>query len=532
MASKQQAVSYSKDTSTIISTNDPSTIIENGKLILPRDGNPRQINIQKDGYLSETKIITPYKRTGLYWAGITINIATGFILSSLAGNILKDDLHEYDHLLLGFAGISSGVLSGVLGGEINPRLINYTDSIDLNVPMLKTIKRDSTMKEVYLNKTSFNLTSNSIKYQFIGYNEYLKGNNKLKKVQNIKKDIKIENSIFTNEINNILKRNGFVDTSGLVLKGGYGQNLFINTTINELNFTRVACNRIRQNAIYVEDLFNCFSTISIKTKWELLDIYKNIIYSDTFLIKSSELLENHLMDNDFILKNHINNAVEKGLFTFMNSARFMNELKISDSEIKNQLNEIVINKPKNYVKSLEDAVMASVTITSKNGHGSGLIISEDGLIATNYHVIADSTLLEVILNDGNKHKTTIVQINKEADLAILKIDKTGLKPFLISDSNNIEIGKDVFAIGTPKATDLSQTISKGIISALRTSSNGSKIIQTDSKVNSGNSGGPLVDTEGNLIGVVNAKHSGLGVEGISFAIPANIILPSLNIKYN
>jgi len=192
---------------------------------------------------------------------------------------------------------------------------------------------------------------------------------------------------------------------------------------------------------------------------------------------------------------------------------------------------LVFPKPVKYVSTLDEAIKATATIKTKNGHGSGFIASENGYLITNYHVVADSTKLEVILNDGSIHKAQVLQVNKDIDLAILKIEKTGLMPFMLQDTPSFSLGKEVYVIGTPSAEDLSQTLSKGIISSIRKQADGSKLIQTDASVNSGSSGGPLVDKSGSLLGVVNSKLVGLGVEGISFAIPASMIMPTLKLVY-
>jgi len=280
-------------------------------------------------------------------------------------------------------------------------------------------------------------------------------------------------------------------------------------------------------------MYYCFSTITIKTKWDVLDIYKNIVYSDTLLLKSSEKLEDGSLTDADLLKEHISNAMETGLYTIMNTPGFRNTAAIDKSiSISNQTSEIKIRKPEKFATSLEEAVEATVTIKTNKGHGSGFLITQDGFLITNYHVVKDSSKIEVILNDDTKYLAKVLTINKEADLALLKIEKSIPKPLLISENSSLNIGKEVFAIGTPEAADLSQTLSKGIISSVRNQANGLKLLQTDISINSGNSGGPLVDLNGNLMGVVNSKIVGIGTEGISFAIPANTILQSLNIIFN
>jgi S1-C subfamily serine protease len=115
-------------------------------------------------------------------------------------------------------------------------------------------------------------------------------------------------------------------------------------------------------------------------------------------------------------------------------------------------------------------------------------------------------------------------------LALLKIDTQNAKAFTMPKTKNYKIGDDIFAIGTPKSLELGQSLSKGIISGLR-SQNNISLIQTDASVNGGNSGGALVSKSGEFIGVVNAKLFGVGVEGLGFSIPAETVMQDLSIDY-
>ena len=164
------------------------------------------------------------------------------------------------------------------------------------------------------------------------------------------------------------------------------------------------------------------------------------------------------------------------------------------------------------------------------GAGSGVIISEDGYIITNNHVICGSdgtTIAEKItvrLTDGSEYDATVIGTDADADIAILKIDKTGLTPAVMGDSDKLSVGEDVIAVGNPLG-ELGGSVTNGIISALdrEISVNGVEmnLLQTNAAVNPGNSGGGLFNMRGELIGVVNAKSSGDGVEGLGFAIPVN-----------
>ena len=162
--------------------------------------------------------------------------------------------------------------------------------------------------------------------------------------------------------------------------------------------------------------------------------------------------------------------------------------------------------------------------------GSGFVISDDGYILTNYHVIEtayqNNYAVNVITHDGTRYDATIVGIEASNDIAVLKIDATGLTPATLGNSDSLAVGDDVCAVGNPLG-ELEFTSTFGHVSALdrliTTEEGGSAInmFQIDAAVNSGNSGGPVYNDQGQVVGVVNAKYSATGVEGIGFAIPAN-----------
>ena len=160
--------------------------------------------------------------------------------------------------------------------------------------------------------------------------------------------------------------------------------------------------------------------------------------------------------------------------------------------------------------------------------GSGFIISSDGYILTNYHVIEtaykNDLLIKVCLNDGTEYFAKVIGYEENNDIAVIKIDVTGLNPAVIADSDRINVGQKVYAVGNPFG-ELVYTMTEGIVSARdREVSVEGKTINTfqfSAAVNSGNSGGPLYDANGEVIGIVTAKPMRSSVEGIGFAIPIN-----------
>lgn len=169
-----------------------------------------------------------------------------------------------------------------------------------------------------------------------------------------------------------------------------------------------------------------------------------------------------------------------------------------------------------------------------SGSGSGVIISDDGYIVTNNHVIENAKEIEVILNDNRKYSAKIIGADPSTDIAVLKIEESGLTAIPLGNSDNLRVGEWVLAVGNP--FNLTSTVTAGIVSAKarninllsERSSNGvvpiESFIQTDAAVNPGNSGGALVNTNGELIGINTAIASMTGsYAGYSFAVPVNLV---------
>ena len=161
--------------------------------------------------------------------------------------------------------------------------------------------------------------------------------------------------------------------------------------------------------------------------------------------------------------------------------------------------------------------------------GSGIVVSSDGYILTNTHVIDEGERATVQLYDGTNCAAKLVAADSQSDVAILKIEKTGLTPAVFASSKNIRTGDAVCAIGNPLSPDYSLTMTSGIISATsrEISYNGAvmKLLQTDTSINEGNSGGPLFNDRGQVIGITNMKivSSFSNIEGIGFAIPSDTL---------
>ena len=184
-----------------------------------------------------------------------------------------------------------------------------------------------------------------------------------------------------------------------------------------------------------------------------------------------------------------------------------------------------------YIKAIPSVV--SITCQSQHGSstGSGVVLSDSGYIVTNAHVVENAVSLEVLLSDGTTHAARIVGSDAFSDLAVLHIATTGLTPAEFGDDTGLRVGDSVVAIGDPLGIELRGTMTNGIVSAINrdvyADGRTMTLIQTNAALNSGNSGGPLLNCYGQVIGINTMKMgdnmSTAGVEGLGFAIPSTTV---------
>jgi S1-C subfamily serine protease len=187
-----------------------------------------------------------------------------------------------------------------------------------------------------------------------------------------------------------------------------------------------------------------------------------------------------------------------------------------------------------YVQSAAGVVTISVTTVLGQATGSGIVIDTKGDIVTNAHVVAGAHQIEVTFSDGRTVGATLVGSNSAADLAVVRVSvaASSLHPLTLANSDNVQVGDTVYAIGSPFG--LSGTLTSGIVSAIhRTGSavggSPSDLIQTDTPINPGNSGGPLLNAQGQVVGINEAIESPVdGSVGVGFAIPSNQVAQGLS----
>jgi serine protease Do len=396
--------------------------------------------------------------------------------------------------------------------DYGPKSFNYNKEINCSAEALEIKTRKDDEKYVYLKNTAFDLKKEDIKLKSIKHKSFKKSKNKYKEKEFINEDIKFDNSIFSESVTEILKENNYIDTTQTIFKSKIN-TLYISSKITKLDIENVWSISAKR--------YQNFFVSKMEIEWEIFDLYGQSKYKKSFKATSGEFAA---IGNEF-LKNCIQDAISESFYKFMDSKdvraliKKENEEKIKYDILNLQRGELISN--------IEDAMNSTVTIKVKDGHGSGCVVSKDGYIVTNFHVVANSDKLTVVDREGIEHVAKLIRKNENLDLALIKVENVNFKcSYIIPNSKNYSIGDDIFVIGTPTSVELGQTLSKGIISGNRTFDQ-NNFIQTDASVNGGNSGGALTKKSGELIGIINAKISGLGVEGLGFSIPAELITSGL-----
>jgi serine protease Do len=212
--------------------------------------------------------------------------------------------------------------------------------------------------------------------------------------------------------------------------------------------------------------------------------------------------------------------------TVLDTKNGLTSLGSQIGSLDTELTKLKASASSDFSGIIDSAIKSVVTIKTDIAQGSGFIIASGGYVVTNEHVVANATAATVITYDGKTHRVSLIGDDATMDIALLKIDDTSYSPIELEDSNNVQIGQKVIAIGNPLGLQFS--VSEGIVSAINRAGENklNDYIQTDASLNPGNSGGPLIDTDGKVIGINNFKIS--DSENIGFALESNYIKSTVN----
>lgn len=330
-----------------------------------------------------------------------------------------------------------------------------------------------------------------------------------------------ENTIFTDDLSKILYESGYIDTVNRIFQDN-------NNTI----YLRAKIRKIDE--FVVTEGWQNYRKLGLDITWLTYNHFDEVVDSVSFYSFSDPFVSGAFEEANYV--DMINDVLTQSYFELKQTPAFQGRLKIqTDFAIKEAPLKLI--QPKSTVKELSDAALASVIIKrTDGGHGSGFVITQDGYILTNYHVVSGKTegqptTFKVVLANGIQLDGKIVRYNKARDLALLKVEYNFEKAFLLSETKSFKNLSEVYTIGAPKSVELGQSVSLGLISNERVVNN-NNLLQVNININGGNSGGPLFEKNGTLQGVIQSKLVGKDTEGVGFAIPAYLVPSYLNINYS
>ena len=467
--SKDQDVKIRTNSKNTKVYNEGDSVGEGRNMVVPmkRDGDDKQFVIKRDGYKDEYRVIGQYKNSN--W-----KILTWFPFGIL---LLPPALDQGDKSKV------------------------YKDSYYFKND-LKIKERTKDQKYVFLNNTVYDLDPKDFRLYFHDAKDYYEDDYVQDEYIYTEEESKFEDEEITDVMNSILKKHNYIDTTEKIITTN-NNTLYVDAKVDHVHVNRISL-----------DKWVSFVTTETKIEWKILNAYEEEKFSTTIESQSGEIdVDYYENPIDFSLAD----AIHEGFFELVQKEKVQNLLE-KDAELdKTFEGTISLNKGQS-PKTLPEAQEATVTLGNDEGHGSGVVVSKDGYIITNYHVGSQEDI-KVFVGDGQELEPEMVRANKAADLCLMKVDHKFDKTFRLPKNSSYNSGQTIYTIGTPSSKELGQTLSKGIISGIREEDKW-KLIQMDASVNPGSSGGALTDENGNLIGIVNAKLMGYGIEGIGFSIPA------------
>ncbi|MGM0634814.1 MAG: trypsin-like peptidase domain-containing protein [Bacteroidota bacterium] len=483
---KKQSVVIDTDSNNAKVYIDKEEVGEGNKVTseIKRDMIPHQIRIEKEGYKDEYFVAYQYKKSPWYIMSV----------------------------------VPFGVLLYPLVNDMGPKSWNFDKEIIADRGSTKLPERKEDEKEIVVGKTKFDISKSDATMNLISGRAYKKKDKiNVKQSQSFGgQGLQMENTIFSKAIYELLSETNYVDTTATLLKS---RASIVNLEAEVKNM------EVFNAARYKRGHSLPLHFVELGVIWKVSDVYGQSVFEKKINGKSGDFA---YFFSDKTASKSVKDALQSSLASLLEDDEFKEILQGNEFE-EEDYDLLTVSDGNIIPNDINEAMKASCTIKNKDGHGSGFVIGKEGYVLTNFHVVADKKELKVIDDKGLEHEAEVIRYSQSKDLALLKVDHQFENSFKLKDANEYKRGLEVFAIGTPTSVELGQSLTKGIISGIRENEE-VKYIQIDASINSGNSGGPLITTNGELIGVVNAKVKGLGIEGLGFVIPAEEIQAALNIN--
>lgn len=463
------------------------------------------ISSSKEHYQTTSRVITRKKFNYYKLIDFIIPLAADIIYFSPVYKNIKPDLR------------SVVILPGIFWWIPAFRGPFYVYDKNYAAPTPQTLYPKRTVNQNYISAMDlhFNVPKeNFTTTTFLDYDSFLNKNKVGKKSDVI---LPSGNKTFENDGLKVLDKFNFRDTT----------NNYFTTKLTDLKL-------VFDVKTLEENLILNAKQLQLKTKVSLINNFSQTPILTKTINANTQWRRNILFQGPLSLQ-HQSDFLEDVLTQFLSDTEVQQTLTDYKVKMKEKggtnFDYLTLPKAAEYVQTIPEAVKSVVIVLTKDGHGSGCVISKDGYIVTNSHVIANNdTNITVQLNDSSRHKAKLMAANLGEDLALIKIDTSLTYCFNIDLPKQIEVGQEVYSIGAYNIDDYTVSVAKGIISSFR-KVDGKEYIQSDVTINSGNSGGALISPKGELLGIITAKMVGNGIEGIGFAIPYRKIQDALKIKF-
>ncbi len=273
------------------------------------------------------------------------------------------------------------------------------------------------------------------------------------------------------------------------------------------------------------------TSMIINVRYTFCDIFGNAL-SFVDVKSESALFSNGYFSYQYQSSLSMRDALINGLSQALQSDEFIslyNRTRAAFNLAYSKGDPISVRAPLERQSDFQNMADAQVTIEGDGFHGSGCMISPDGLAITSHRIVGANDSVDIIFSNGAKKKAKVIKRDPVSNVVLLSSDTTDVASLRLSKSTSGRVGENVFCVGSPVNKVLSQSISSGIVSGYR-EQNGVVFLQTDAKVSNGNNGSPLIDQNGLVVGIINEKYLGLAVEGLSFAVSAEDIIKGLNLN--
>ncbi|MBL56686.1 MAG: hypothetical protein CMP61_05820 [Flavobacteriales bacterium] len=432
---------------------------------------------------------------------------------------------------------------GILTDLSTGKLYKYPEEINLKENVLEVPLKGDQNKFINLTKVVIPEFMRAFTYSCKVYNSTGLTDSRLaKKTHSISSKIKYLDVVeFTK---NTLLSKKYMATNNIGLTYSYENSLKLELEMKDVVLNTIHQGKRRSPYTYYQVIANL--------KWNITDFYDVPLEVIETNVVSGQYSDNKYYDgrlkyiidntNDNVLayqgidttfwEELTNEIVQKGLSKLLRSDKMNSLLKIKEvDESENMSSELIIDKPQTFGGTIANSIDAIVSINSKGEQKSGYLISNDGYILTSFCSINDTGKQTVVLRNGKEYPFEIIRSHKGYNVSLIKINSKNTKALQNLLDKSVDLAQIVYCVSSSGGLENNTTLSEGIISGFRSTSLGLKVFQTDASVNYSSNGGPMLNADGEVIGLLNTKYVETGVEGIGFGFPISDVVKALNISF-